>query len=214
MTREPLTLASASPRRRQLLQMLGIPVRVVPANIAEIRRPFETAVDYVERLAREKALGVRGRLVLGADTTVVVRDEVLEKPLDWADALRMLRKLQGRTHQVVTSVALSAGERLHQATDVTNVTFRRLSDELLEAYVATGEPMDKAGAYGIQGYGAALVDRIEGDFFSVMGLPVRLVLALMAEAGEEYWFGGAGGQGVRGAEDTAATDDKERVPAI
>ncbi|MDQ3426193.1 MAG: Maf family protein [Gemmatimonadota bacterium] len=194
MTREPLTLASASPRRRQLLQMLGIPVRVVPANIAEIRRPFETAVDYVERLAREKALGVRGRLVLGADTTVVVRDEVLEKPLDQADALRMLRKLQGRTHQVVTSVALSAGERLHQATDVTNVTFRRLSDELLEAYVATGEPMDKAGAYGIQGYGAALVERIEGDFFSVMGLPVRLVLQLLEKAGEKYLFGGQEGR--------------------
>ena len=103
----------------------------------------------------------------------------------------MLRKLQGRTHQVVTSVALVAGERVHQATDVTNVSFRRLSDEQLESYVATGEPMDKAGAYGIQGYGAALVERIEGDFFSVMGLPIRLVLGLMEEAGESYQFGGA-----------------------
>ncbi len=194
MTREPLTLASSSPRRRQLLEMLGIPIRVVPSNVPEIRRSFETPMDYVERLAREKALGVRGRLVLGADTTVVVRDEVLEKPLDQADALRMLRKLQGRTHQVVTSVALSAGERLHQATDVTNVTFRRLSDDLLEAYVATGEPMDKAGAYGIQGYGAALVERIEGDFFSVMGLPVRLVLQLLEKAGEKYLFGGQEGR--------------------
>jgi septum formation protein len=119
-----------------------------------------------------------------------VRDEVLEKPADAEDALRMLRKLQGRTHQVVTSVALVAGERVHQATDITNVTFRRLSDEQLEAYVATGEPMDKAGAYGIQGFGAALVDRIEGDFFSVMGLPIRLVLRLMEEAGEPYEFGG------------------------
>jgi septum formation protein len=127
--------------------------------------------------------------VLGADTTVVVRDEVLEKPTDAEDALRMLGKLQGRTHQVVTSVALVAGERMYQATDITNVTFRRLSDEQLEAYVATGEPMDKAGAYGIQGFGAALVDRIEGDFFSVMGLPIRLVLRLMEEAGEPYEFG-------------------------
>jgi septum formation protein len=189
MSREPLTLASSSPRRRQLLEMLGIAVRVAAPHIPEIRRPTETPVDYVERLAREKALAVRGRLVLGADTTVVVRDEVLEKPVDAADALRMLRKLQGRTHQVVTSVALVAGERVHQATDVTNVTFRRMSDELLEAYVATGEPMDKAGAYGIQGYGAALVERIEGDFFGVMGLPLRLVLGLMEEAGEDYRVG-------------------------
>jgi septum formation protein len=131
MSRDVLILASGSPRRRQLLEMLGIPVRVVPPNIPELRRPAETAVDYVERLAREKALSVAGTLVLGADTTVVVRDEVLEKPADAADALRMLRKLQGRTHQVVTSVALVAGEAVHQATDVTSVTFRRMPDEFL-----------------------------------------------------------------------------------
>jgi septum formation protein len=190
MTREPLTLASGSPRRRQLLEMLGIAVRVLPPNVPEVHRPGETPVDYVERLAREKALGVRGRLVLGADTTVILRDEILEKPVDEADALRMLSKLQGRTHQVATSVALVAGERIHQATDVTNVTFRRMTDDFLRAYVATGEPMDKAGAYGIQGYGAALVERVEGDFFSVMGLPVRLVLRLLEEAGERYEFGG------------------------
>jgi septum formation protein len=190
MSRDVLVLASGSPRRRQLLEMLGIPVRVVPPNIPEQRRPAETAVDYVERLAREKALSVAGTLVLGADTTVVVRDEVLEKPADAADALRMLRKLQGRTHQVVTSVALVAGEAVHQATDVTSVSFRRLPDEFLEAYVATGEPMDKAGAYGIQGYGAALVQRIEGDFFGVMGLPIRLVLELLERAGHAYRFEG------------------------
>ncbi|MDQ3137778.1 MAG: Maf family protein [Gemmatimonadota bacterium] len=193
MTREILTLASASPRRRQLLEMLGIPVRVVPSNVPEVRRPVETPVDYVERLAREKALSVPGRLVLGADTTVVIRDEVLEKPADEADALRMLKKLQGRTHQVVTSVALVADETIHQATDVTNVVFRRLSDEFLGAYVATGEPMDKAGAYGIQGYGAALVERVEGDFFSVMGLPLRLVLQLLERAGRAYRFEGRNG---------------------
>jgi septum formation protein len=193
MTAEILTLASSSPRRRQLLEMLGIPVRVVPSNIPEVRRPVETPVDYVERLAREKALSVPGALVLGADTTVVVRDEVLEKPLDTADALRMLKKLQGRTHQVVTSVALVADERIHQATDVTSVVFRRLDEEFLEAYVATGEPMDKAGAYGIQGYGAALIERIEGDFFSVMGLPVRLVLQLLERAGHPYRFEGRTG---------------------
>jgi septum formation protein len=189
MTVAELTLASSSPRRRQLLEMLGIPVKIIPPNIPEIRRTFETPVDYVERLAREKALSVPGDLVLGADTTVVVRDAVLEKPADQAEALRMLQQLQGRTHQVVTSVALIAGEAVHQATDVTNVTFRRVDDDFLEAYVATGEPMDKAGAYGIQGYGAALVERIEGDFFSVMGLPVRLVLNLLREAGREYRFG-------------------------
>jgi septum formation protein len=189
MTVAELTLASSSPRRRQLLEMLGIPVKIIPPNIPEVRRTFETPVDYVERLAREKALSVPGELVLGADTTVVVRDAVLEKPSDEAEALRMLQQLQGRTHQVVTSVALIAGEAVHQATDVTNVTFRRVDDDFLEAYVATGEPMDKAGAYGIQGYGAALVERIEGDFFSVMGLPVRLVLNLLREAGKEYRFG-------------------------
>jgi septum formation protein len=189
MSMAPLTLASGSPRRKQLLEMLGILVRVVPSNVPEVRRTLETPMDYVERLAREKALSVPGELVLGADTTVVVRDAVLEKPTDAADALRMLQRLQGRTHQVVTSIALVANELVHQATDVTNVTFRRVDDDFLEAYVATGEPMDKAGAYGIQGYGAALVERIEGDFFSVMGLPVRLVLNLMREAGREYRFG-------------------------
>jgi septum formation protein len=189
MTVAPLTLASSSPRRRQLLEMLGIPLTVVPSNVLEVRRTLETPMDYVERLAREKALSVPGDLVLGADTTVVVRDSVLEKPTDEADALRMLQQLQGRTHQVVTSVALVADESVHQATDVTNVTFRRVDDDFLAAYVATGEPMDKAGAYGIQGYGAALVERIDGDFFSVMGLPVRLVLRLMKAAGREYRFG-------------------------
>ena len=193
LRRETLTLASGSPRRRQLLEMLGIPVRVVPSNIPEVRRPVETPMDYVERLAREKALSVPGNLVLGADTTVVVRDEVLEKPIDAADALRMLRKLQGRTHQVVTSVALVADETVHQATDVTNVTFRRVDESFLESYVMTGEPMDKAGAYGIQGYGAALVERIEGDFFSVMGLPLRLVLELLEQAGHGYRFEGRTG---------------------
>ena len=196
MMHEPLTLASSSPRRRQLLEMLGIPIRVMPSHIPEVRRPVETPVDYVERLAREKALSVAGDLVLGADTTVVARDEVLEKPLDAADALRMLRKLQGRTHQVVTSIALVAGETVHQATDVTNVVFRRMDDAFLEAYVGTGEPMDKAGAYGIQGYGAALVERIDGDFFSVMGLPIRLVLELLEQAGRGYRFDGRSGTAV------------------
>src|SRR4029078_7471292 len=116
---------------RQLLEMLGIPVRGVPPNIPEGRREFETPGDYVERLGRQKALRVPGELVRGADTTVVVRDAVLEKPSDRAEALRMLQQLQGRTHQVVTSVALVADEAVHQATDVTNVTFRRVDDDFL-----------------------------------------------------------------------------------
>jgi len=193
MIREPLVLASSSPRRRQLLEMLGISIRVNAPNLPEVRSPAETPVDYVERLAREKARSVPGSLVLGADTTVIVRDQVLEKPVDSNDALAMLRKLQGRTHQVVTSVALVADGTLHQATDITNVKFRRLDEAMLEAYVATGEPMDKAGAYGIQGYGAALVERIDGDFFSVMGLPLRLVLHLLEEAGHPYRFDGRTG---------------------
>ena len=193
MTPTPLILASASPRRRQLLEMLGIPIEVVPSNLPEMRRPAETPIDYVERLAREKALSVPGPLVLGADTTVIVRDQVLEKPGSPAEALAMLQKLQGRTHQVVTSVVLVAEGTVHQATDITSVTFRRADDAMLRAYVATGEPMDKAGAYGIQGYGAALVDRIDGDFFSVMGLPLRLVLNLLERAGRPYRFEGRAG---------------------
>ena len=184
-----LTLASASPRRRQLLEMLGLELEVRPSRIPEVRGPGETPIGYAERLAREKALSVPGNLVLGADTTVLLDDQLLEKPADAEDALQMLRLLQGRSHQVITSVALVSGGVVRQATDVTAVTFHRCSDEFLRDYIATGEPMDKAGAYGIQGYGAALVERIDGDFFGVMGLPVRLVLRLMEEAGYPYRFG-------------------------
>ena len=190
MSRPVLVLASGSPRRRQLLEMLGIPIEVRPPHIAEIRAPGESPRAYAERLAREKAAGVTGALVLGADTTVVVEGEVLEKPTDALDALRMLGRLQGRTHEVITAVALKTAEGILDATDVTSVTFRPADDAFLRAYIATGEPMDKAGAYGIQGYGAALVERIDGDFFGVMGLPVRLVLDLLARAGYPYEFGG------------------------
>jgi septum formation protein len=169
--------------------MLGLTVEVRPSHIPEERRPGETPIGYTERLAREKALSVPGPLVLGADTTVLLDDQLLEKPADTEDAVRMLRLLQGRTHQVITSVALAADGSLRQATDVTAVTFRPCDDGFLRAYVATGEPMDKAGAYGIQGYGAALVERIDGDFFGVMGLPVRLVVQLLEEAGYAYRFG-------------------------
>ena len=178
-----LTLASASPRRKQLLEMLGIPVKVRPAHLEEVPRPGESPASYAERLAREKAESVAGDFVLGADTTVILDDMLLEKPGDAEEAVRMLQLLQGRTHEVRT-----AGGVTRSAADVTRVTFRPAPESVLRDYVATGEPMDKAGAYGIQGYGAALVERVEGDFFSVMGLPVRLVLDLMAQAGWPYRF--------------------------
>jgi septum formation protein len=185
----PLILASASPRRRQLLEMLGIPVIVRPSHIPEELTAGETPVAYASRLAREKAASVHGDLVLGADTIVVLGDTILEKPADARHALTILRQLQGRTHEVVTSVALKSPSGIAGLTDRTLVTFRSASDAWLEEYIATGEPLDKAGAYGIQGYGAALVDRVEGDFFGVMGLPVRLVLELLSRAGATYHFG-------------------------
>ena len=183
-----LILASGSPRRRELLTMLGISFDVRPSNAEEIRKPGEAPRAYAERLAREKAQSVPGALVLGADTTVLLGDVLLEKPNDAADALRMLKLLQGKTHEVISAIALIADGVPHVATDVTRVTFRAVDDDFLRAYIATGEPMDKAGAYGIQGYGAALVERIEGDFFGVMGLPLRLVLQLLQSAGQPYRF--------------------------
>jgi septum formation protein len=190
MTIPTIVLASASPRRKQLLEMLHIPVIVTPANVQEIPLPREAPAAYVRRLARDKARAVPGAFVLGADTTVVLDDQILEKPFDDADAMRMLGLLQGRTHTVLTGLCLVAQGEEYHAIDQTHVTFRACSDRTLRDYVATGEPRDKAGAYGIQGWGAALVDRIEGDFFGVMGLPVRLVLRLLEEAGVEYRFRG------------------------
>jgi len=184
----PLVLASRSPRRRQLLEMLGLPFVVAHADVQEIRLPREAPAAYARRLARDKARAVPGAWVLGADTIVVLGDEVLEKPADADDAFRMLRRLAGQRHEVITAVCLVADGVEHQAADTTAVFFRAADDAMLRAYVATGEPLDKAGAYGIQGYGAALVERIEGDFFGVMGLPIRLVLDLLARAGWEYRF--------------------------
>ncbi|MGH7583769.1 MAG: Maf family protein [Gemmatimonadales bacterium] len=199
MTIPTMVLASASPRRRQLLEMLHLRVIVSPAQVQEIPLPGEAPRAYANRLARDKARAVPGRLVLGADTIVVLDDAILEKPADSDDALRMLRLLQGRTHTVITAVCLVADGSERHALDETRVTFRPCDDDFLQAYVATGEPADKAGAYGIQRWGAALVERIEGDFFGVMGLPVRLVLKLLSEAGYGYRFptGEQGEQGER-----------------
>lgn len=186
MSSPVLVLASSSPRRKDLLGMLGIPVLVQAPDVLERRLPREGPEAYARRLAREKARAVPGHLVLGADTIVVLDDEVLEKPTDAAEAVSMLRRLRGRRHEVITAVALQARRTLREAVDRTGVTFRTVSDAWIDAYVGTGEPMDKAGAYGIQGYGAGLVEGIEGDFFSVMGLPVRLVIDLLEEAGCPY----------------------------
>ncbi len=189
MSQHPLVLASQSPRRSQLLTMLGIPHVVKPAEVQEIRLPREKPAVYAQRLARDKARAVPGRWVLGADTIVVVEDEVLEKPADPEDAVRMLSRLAGRRHDVITAICLIADGVEYEASDTSAVFFRPADQATLREYVATGEPLDKAGSYGIQGYGAALVERIEGDFFSVMGLPVRLVLDLLARAGRPYRFG-------------------------
>ncbi len=187
-----LVLASGSPRRKQLLEMLGLPFRVVAPGVDETRQSSELPEAYVVRLAREKARVVaareRGELVLAADTTVVLRGEIFEKPSTPAAAEAMLGRLQGRTHRVMTAVAVALDGRLEHALDVTEVTFRRLSGDAIAAYVATGEPMDKAGAYAIQGKGAALVEGIRGDFFGVMGLPLRLALELLERFGLPYRF--------------------------
>ncbi len=187
----PLILASASPRRRELLAQAGFTFEVAPADVPEIRKPGEDPIRFVTRLAREKAEAVLSReavppdaIVLGADTIVVVDEEVLGKPQDAADAARMLRLLSGRTHQVITGVCLAKGRERQRAAEVTFVRFTTLSDEEIEAYVATGEPLDKAGAYAIQGRAGRWVPRIHGCYFNVVGLPLALVSS-MIEAMQE-----------------------------
>ncbi len=172
--------------------MLGIPHVVDPPELDERPEPGELPETHAARLAREKALAVAARspgaLALAADTVVVLGDRAMGKPVSPADAGRMLRELSGREHRVVTAVAVARDGEVHERCDVTRVRFRRLTEEVIDAYVATGEPLDKAGAYGVQGYGAVLVERIEGDYFSVMGLPLRLVVDLLDEVGEPYRF--------------------------
>jgi septum formation protein len=181
-----LVLASASPRRRELLAQAGFTFDVFTADIPEVRKPGEDPIRFVTRLAREKAEAVAERhalppdtIVLGADTIVLVDDEILGKPQDAADAARMLRLLSGRTHQVITGVCLVKGRERQRAAEVTFVRFHTLSDKEIEAYVATGEPMDKAGAYAIQGRAGRWVPRIHGCYFNVVGLPLALVSSMI-----------------------------------
>jgi septum formation protein len=189
---KPIVLASGSPRRKQLLEMLRIPFRVIPPDVDEHVLPGEQADAYVTRLSRVKAQAVvaraPGEVILAADTTVALRGRIFEKPTSPQNAVEMLEQLQGQTHKVLTAVAVAENGRLEQALDVTRVTFRRADHATLEEYVATGEPLDKAGAYAIQGLGAPLIERVEGDFFGVMGLPLRLALDLLAKFGRPYRF--------------------------
>ena len=192
MNPPPIVLASGSPRRKQLLEMLHIPFRVIAPDVDEHVLPGEEPGHYVTRLSRAKAQAVVSLaprdLVLAADTTVVIENQILGKPDSPDDAVRMLERLQGRTHEVMTAVAVARDAEVAQALDVSRVTFRPVDRATLEAYVATGEPMDKAGAYAIQGLGAPLIERVEGDFFGVMGLPLRLALDLLAKFGRPYRF--------------------------
>src|SRR5580658_7469165 len=180
-----LVLASASPRRRELLAQAGYAFVVRPAHIPEDSLPEEDPIAYVVRLAREKAEAVFRELadamavVLGADTTVTLDGQILGKPVDDADAARMLRMLSGRTHRVITGVALATESGTQVAAEVTAVRFLTLSDEEIRGYVATGEPLDKAGAYAIQGRAARWIPRIEGCYFNVVGLPLALVSTLL-----------------------------------
>lgn len=186
-------LASASPRRRELLTLVGIAHEVRPADVDESLHENEAPAVYAERLARSKAAAVNGvdeaTLVIGADTIVVIDDEVLGKPVDGADAARMLRRLAGRTHTVYTAVAVRRGGNIVSAVEHVAVTFRELTIQQIASYIETREPMDKAGAYGIQGYGATIVERIDGDYFAVMGLALGTMVRLMGTCGVRYDFG-------------------------
>jgi septum formation protein len=179
--------------------MLGLTFDTIPADIDETYRAGEEPGPHAERLAREKAQAVAvreaggdgtGVVVIGSDTVVTLDGEVLGKPRDEGDAVRMLMQLQGREHEVATGIAVCARDRVRSGVERVRVCFRTFDQETAAAYAATGEPLDKAGAYGIQGYGATLVERIEGDFFAVMGLPICRMVALLHAAGLAYNFGG------------------------
>jgi septum formation protein len=187
----PVVLASQSPRRRDLLALIGIRHEVRPANIDETLLAGEKPRDHAERLARTKAeaIAVPGAVTIGSDTIVVVDGDVLGKPRDDDDAARMLRRLSGRSHIVITGVAARWRDRTLSHAEEVGVTFRRLSERDIRAYIATREPMDKAGAYGIQGYGATIVDRVDGDYFAVMGLALNRLVRLLEELGLVYDFG-------------------------
>ena len=178
-----IILASKSPRRSELLRAAGISFEVLAADIDETPHPDENPAAYVERLAIDKARAVLAlrpdATVLGADTTVTIGGEILGKPLDDADATRMLRKLSGTAHDVHTGVALVSSRGVRSAVDTTRVWFDSLTDEDIAWYVGTGEPIDRAGAYAIQGFASRFIPRIEGSYSNVVGLPVALVSSIL-----------------------------------
>lgn len=193
-----LYLASKSPRRRELLARLGLPVGLVDLDLPEVRQPGEAALDYVRRVAREKAgagllqvMTNPSARVIAADTEVVLDDEVFGKPVDAADARAMLARLSGRTHQVISVVWVMDGSREAQASSTTDVTFAALTPAMIDGYLASGEWEGKAGAYAIQGLAEAFVSRIEGSYSGVMGLPVHETATLLAGFGIDIFAGAA-----------------------
>ncbi|MDX1493659.1 MAG: Maf family protein [Longimicrobiales bacterium] len=191
-----IVLASASPRRLDILRQLGIEPEVAPADVDESYLDDESPAEHVERLARRKAETAASRgsvahsaLVVGGDTVVVDGDAVLVKPADEDGAVEMLLGLSGGTHQVLSGLAVMTGGRVVSGVVRTNVRMRTFDEAAARQYVATGEPMDKAGGYGIQGKGAALVAEIEGDYYSVVGFPVGLFLDLLERVGWRFAFG-------------------------
>jgi septum formation protein len=193
MTPPRVVLASQSPRRRELLTLVGIKHEVRPADIDEAYLAGEQPHAHAERLAREKVEAVSrdvpDALVIGSDTIVVVDGDVLGKPRDEAHAAAMLARLSGRSHIVITAVAVEWRGVVRSSVEEVGVTFHPMASSEIEAYIATREPMDKAGAYGIQGYGATIVERVDGDYFAVMGLPLQRLVRLMTELGVRYQFG-------------------------
>jgi len=178
-----LTLASRSPRRRELLEQLGFALELKPADTDEAPLPAEAPGDYVRRVAQEKARVVAGETILAADTAVVLGHAILGKPRDAEDARRMLRALSGRTHQVMTGVCAARGGREEVLAVTTEVRFAPLDEERIAWYVATGEPLDKAGAYAVQGAGGAFVEEVRGSVSNVVGLPLAETLSLLARLG-------------------------------
>ena len=181
-----LILASSSPRRAELLRNAGIDFTVHPSHVPEFPANGEAPIDYVRRLAREKAHAIAAQhpatFILGADTTVIVDQHMLEKPTDEADTDRMLRLLSGRAHQVTTGVCLiTPNGESDVRSETTQVTFSPLSDEEIRFYISTGEPVDRAGAYAIQGYASRWVTAISGCYFNVVGLPIPLVYRMLTE---------------------------------
>jgi septum formation protein len=195
MNEPRFVLASASPRRRELLDLVGIQHTVDPADIDESMHAGEVPAAHVERLAREKASKVAARhpdaFVIAADTVVVLDGRVMGKPRTEDEAYAMLSDLSGATHIVLTGMACTFNGKLESSVDDVSVTFRSLSGDEVREYIATGEPMDKAGSYGIQGYGATIVRRIDGDYFAVMGLSLVRLVELMQRLRVRYHFGGA-----------------------